>query len=105
MNVVPAGRAIDYYLLGIIEASVDGRTKIPTNWDSGSPKPTYWDDGELYVDSDALRAFVRGQKLMINGTTLDFEPIRIEYSMHGYTRAAKRIYQVCRAKADWIWDN
>ena len=105
MDVVPAGRAIDYYLLGSVEASVDGRTKIPINWDSGSPKPTYWDDGELYVDSDALRAFVRGQKLVINGTTLDFEPIRIEYSMHGYTRAAKRINQICRAKADWIWEN
>ncbi len=105
MDTVPSGRGTDYYLFGSVEAFVDGVTEVPVNWDSGYIRPTYWDDGSLYVDSDSLRAFVRGQNLEINGMTPDYEPVRIEYSMLGYTNAAKRINRICRAKADWIWEN
>ena len=93
----------DLYRIGSIKARVYGYGNFSTDWSANSNllQPI---DSEGYVSNKALEGFIKGSKLEITGTTPDNRSTRIEYSLLGYVRAARRINQICRGDADWIWE-
>ena len=99
-NVWP-NQFFELYRIGSVNAQVVGLGDIPAIWENYFLQPLDWNG---YVSSEALRHFRKGWNLVITGTTRDRQTIRIEYSLAGYTKAAQRINQICRADANWIWD-
>ena len=100
-NTSPETR-YDLYRSGSVRADILGYGNITVEWSANSYllQPL---DSTGRVSIAAIEGFIKGRALVISGRTPANQMTRIEYSLLGYKKAAQRINQLCRARADWIW--
>lgn len=96
----------DLYKDGDVSANVVGRGYITAKFRSGRLRPltTRNCSADYCIDSNAIRSFRRGREVNFFGTTPDGKTAAVTYSLMGYTAAMRRINQLCRARANWIWN-
>lgn len=96
----------DLFRSGSIAAAVDGKRKIPVEFEKRWMKPLTRKNCKAgtCIDSDAIRGFRGGSLLTISGADpSDGGRREIQYSLSGYTKSARRINEICKGRANWIW--
>ena len=97
---------VDLYQSGSLLGSVIGFGFVPLVWRDEVLQPiakctTFGTD--MCISNSAVRKFIDGRQLVIEGLTPDGERARFSYSLIGYTAAARSITAMCNSSANFLW--